>query len=137
MILDSLKSLLISDPAFETLASTRAYDTVFPRGTPMLPAVVYHVAAKHTDYTFAGPSNLNDITVQFDVYAEKAPEVRALHDAVVKILSGYVGELQDGGYINGAFLVTEGDKPYVPAVNKTAIGFLIMLQVRVVYGDVA
>jgi Protein of unknown function (DUF3168) len=106
MILDEIKALLVADAGVLALVSTRIYDTVLPRGY-QLPAVVQHIAASHSDYTMQGSSPPEDITVQFDVYANTAASARAIREALEDVLQNFKGVLSGGSIVQATLWACE------------------------------
>lgn len=91
-----------------------------PKGQlDLAPTWTLSIITDRTNYSFDGPVDLGNTTVQIDVFANDAASVIGLARAIDKVLSGYKGTLADSDSvsINGCFQTDKKD--FFDAAGRT------------------
>lgn len=130
--MDGLKTLLLADAGVSALLGSRLYSVVLPRSY-QFPASVYHVYGTSLTYTFAGPDNVAETLVQYDVYGVDATSTRNVADAIRGVLDSYTGTLANGMNVQAVYLQQDLDMPHVPDAAAKGVTYHIVLQFRVIH----
>lgn len=132
MFTDEIQALLAANSGVTTLATGGIYDTVLPRGY-VLPAIVYQTVTTKTDYTMQGMTTPDEMTIQFDIYADSTAKAGSICAAIKSALGNFTGVLNGGSVVQGSFWAMDMDMPTETGINKVSSGFRHMIHIRFVY----
>lgn len=99
---------LVSDVTLQGLISTRLYPLLRPQDS-LLPAITYQRVATVRNYNIEQDQNLNDVRIQYNIFASTYRETKAIAERMITLLSGYRGTI-GGSLVNGIFLELETDE---------------------------
>lgn len=115
-------------------------ENVFPHDelpqNPPYPCVLYTVVSAPRGYTLDGPDGCTPFRFQVDCFAGTVKAVRALKRAVMRDLSGFMGEVPTSPpvLIHGAFVDNEADSAEPPlertgrSVKRKTIDFIVWIK---------
>lgn len=108
MFEQGLVQLVNANSAVQAICAAGGYATELPK-SPTYPNWTHTTISRVVNYTFDGPNRLQMRRVQIDCFGTNAADCINLATALENVLSGYVGTLPDGTYVQGCFLDTSND----------------------------
>jgi hypothetical protein len=126
VIEQGIHSILAENSALAALIGTRIYPGVLPPN-PTLPCLSYTVISAPPSTALDGSSGFST-RVQFDCWAARYGDVKAVQQALHDVFDAYAGTLPDGTNVQGAFRAIEMD-----AFLDVARTYRAMTEYRFIY----
>ncbi len=112
---DGLFSFLSGEQTISDLVGSRIFPLKLPQAVTY-PAVTYQRIDTERIRSFGGPSGLAHSRIQLDLWDKTYSGVKALADAVRRVLDGFKG-LMGAEDIGGVSLLSDSDSPFESGVE--------------------